>query len=78
MFWRESLRGQTVWTCREGRKEYIGRRMMRLELPGRKSRGRPKRNFMDVLKEDMKLVGMREEDAEDRVKWRWMIRCGYP
>ena len=31
---------------------------------------------MDVVKEEMKLVGVREEDAEDRVRWRKMIRCG--
>ena len=58
--------------------EYISGRMMRLELPGRRSRGRPKRRFMDVVKEDMKLVGVREEDADDRVRWRWMICCGDP
>ncbi|KAF3697499.1 hypothetical protein EXN66_Car013179 [Channa argus] len=56
--------------------EYISRRMLRLELPGRRSRGRAKRRFMDVVREDMKLVGVREEDAEDRVRWRHMIRCG--
>ncbi|KAF7651992.1 hypothetical protein LDENG_00102870 [Lucifuga dentata] len=58
--------------------EHIGRRMLRLELPGRRPRGRPKRRFMDVVKEDMKLVGVREEEAEDRVRWRQMIRCGEP
>ncbi|KAF7669317.1 hypothetical protein LDENG_00206530, partial [Lucifuga dentata] len=58
--------------------EHIGRRMPRLELPGRRPRGRPKRKFMDVVKEDMKLVGVREEEAEDRVRWRQMIRCGDP
>ena len=69
MFWRESQRAQTemVWT-RVGIVKYISRRMIRLELPGRKPRGIPKRRFMDVVKEDMKLVGMREEDAEDRVR----------
>ena len=46
------------------RNEYIARRVMRLELPGRRSRGRLKRRFVDVVKEDMKLVGVREEDAE--------------
>ncbi|XP_016321114.1 uncharacterized protein LOC107672441 isoform X3 [Sinocyclocheilus anshuiensis] len=59
--------------------EYIGKRMLRLELPGRRPRGRPKRRFMDVVKEDMKVVGLREEDAEgDRARWRQMIRCGDP
>ena len=30
---------------------YIGRRMLRMELPGKRKRGRPKRRFMDVVKE---------------------------
>ena len=58
--------------------EYIGRRMLSFELPGRRPRGRPKRRFMDVVKVDMKVVGVREEDAEDRVRWRSLIRCGDP
>ena len=57
--------------------EYIGRRMLRLELPGRRPRGRPKRRFMDVVKEDMKVVGVKEKEAEDRVRWRQMIRCAW-
>ena len=52
----------------------IGRRM--LELPGRRRRGRPKRRFMDAVKEDMQVVGVRVEDTEDRVKWKTVIRCG--
>ena len=32
---------------------YIGRRMPRMELPGKRKPGRPKRRFMDVVKEDM-------------------------
>ena len=55
--------------------EYIGRRMLRMELPGRRPRGRPKRRFMDVVKEDMRVVGVREDEAEDRVRWKQMIRC---
>ncbi|TWW79412.1 hypothetical protein D4764_10G0004420 [Takifugu flavidus] len=36
-------------------------------MPGRRPRGRPKRRFMDGVKEDMKVVGVREEDAEDKL-----------
>ena len=36
---------------------YIGRRMMRMVLPGKRKRGRPKRGFMDVVKEDMAEAG---------------------
>ena len=47
-----------------------------MELPGRRSRGRPKRRFMD---EDMKLVGVREEDAQDEEGLDGeIILCGDP
>ncbi|KAK3550401.1 hypothetical protein QTP86_025175 [Hemibagrus guttatus] len=58
--------------------EYIGRRMLDMELPGRRQRGRPKRRYMDGINEDMKLVGASVQDAEDRDRWREMIRCGDP
>ena len=57
---------------------YIGRRMLRMELPGKRKRGRSKRRFMDVMKEDMVEVEVTEEDTEDRSNWRWKIRCGDP
>ena len=57
---------------------YVGRRMLEMDLPGRRKRGRPKRRYMDVMKEDMIEIGVTEEDAEDRVRWRGMIRCGDP
>ena len=56
---------------------YIGRRMLRMELPGKRKRGRPKRRCVDVVKEDMAEVEVTEEDTEDRNNWRWkIIRCG--
>ena len=46
--------------------EYAGRKMMEMELPGKRKRGRPKRRFLDVVKEDMGEVGAKETDVEDR------------
>ena len=43
--------------------------MLRMELPGKRKRGRTKRRFMDVVKEDMAEVEMTEEDTEDRNNW---------
>ena len=58
--------------------EYVGRKMMEMELSGKRRRGRSKKRFLDVVKEDMGEVGVKEMDVEDRKMWRMMIRCGYP
>ena len=57
--------------------EYVGRKMMEMELPRKRRRRRPKRRFLDVVKEDMKEVGVKEMDIENRKMWRMMIRCGH-
>ena len=37
--------------------EYVGRKMMKMQLLRKKKRGKPKRRFLDVVSEDMgKLV----------------------
>ena len=33
---------------------------------------------MDVVKEDMAVVEVTEEDTEDRNNWTWKIRCVDP
>ena len=55
---------------------YIVRRMLTIELLGKRKRGMPKRRFMDALREDMTAVYVTEEDAEERVDWRRRIRRG--
>ena len=51
---------------------------MEMEILGKRKRGRAKRRFLDVVKDDMGEVGVKETDVEDRKVWRMMIRCGYP
>ncbi len=66
---REKIREARLrWYGHVRRKDdgYIGRRMLRMELPGTMKRGRPKRRFMDVVKEDMAEVEVTEEYAGDR------------
>ena len=38
---------------------YIGKRMLEMELPGKRQRGRPKRRYMDAVKEDIQVVRVR-------------------
>ena len=79
-FGEKTREARLMWYGHVLRKDdgYIGRRMLRMELPGKRKRGRPKRRFMDVVKEDMAEVEVTEEDTEDRSNWRWKIRCGDP
>ena len=58
--------------------EYVGRKMMEMELLGKRRRGRLKRRFVNVMKEDMGKVIAKETDVEDRKVWRMMICCGHP
>ena len=44
--------------------EYVGRRVMEMELPGKRKRERPRRRFLDVVKEDMGKFGAREKDMK--------------
>lgn len=52
---------------------YIGQRMLIMQLPGKRRKGRPQRRFMDVVTEDVQRVGVTEEDARGRATWRQSI-----
>ena len=41
--------------------EDIGREKHKMELPGRRQRGRPWRRFMHVVREEVQIVGVRDE-----------------
>ena len=77
---REGSGGGTgvVWTPVEEGDWYVGRGVLGVGLPGKRKRGRPKRRFVDVVKEDMAEVEVTEEDIVDRNNWRRKIRCGDP
>ena len=53
------------------KQEYVGRKVMEIEIPGKRKTGRSKRRLLDVVKKDMgKLVRGRKTLKTER--------CGYP
>ena len=57
---------------REG--EYVGKRVMAMEVPGNRRRGRPKRRWLESIRNDLSQRELSREDAQDRDKWRRLIR----
>ena len=44
----------------------VGRRAMVMEVQGRRKRGRPKRRWLDKVKDDIKEKGLSADDVFDR------------
>ena len=51
---------------------YVGRRVMVMKVQGRRKRGRPKRRWLDKVKDDIKEKGLSPDDVYDRATWRRM------
>ena len=51
---------------------YVGRRAMVMKVQGRRNRGRPKRRWLDKVKDDIKEKGLSADDVYDRATWRRM------
>ena len=54
--------------------EYVGKRVLGMEVPGKRRRGRPKRRWMDNIRNDLSERGLSDEDAQDRSRWRRLTR----
>ena len=49
---------------------HFGKRMLKMGLPGKRRRGKPKWSFMDEMRDDMWVAGVTEEDTENRTRWK--------
>ena len=54
--------------------DYCVKKCMEYEVEGPRPRGRPKRTWRDVVREDCQACKLNKEDAMDRCKWRKMIK----
>ena len=61
--WNARLRWYRHVKRRE--EDYVGKRMMEMAVPGRRKRGRPRKKWMDLVREDMERVGAREGEEVD-------------
>ena len=49
---------------------YVGRRAIEMKVQGRRKRGRPKRRWLDKVRDDIKEKGLSADEVYDRVTWR--------
>ena len=57
--------------------EHPIRKVMDMEIPGRRRPGRPRLRWIDCVRRDMGGLGLSEDDALDRRKWREVLRNHY-
>ena len=50
------------------REDHMGKKMIKMAVPSRRKRERPKRRWMDLAREDLERVGAKKGDVIDRVK----------
>ena len=50
--------------------------MMEMVVPGRRKRGRSRKRWMDLAREDMERVGAKKEDEVNWVKWKILLCFG--
>jgi len=54
--------------------DYVVRRVMAMEVEGKRGRWRPRRKWMDRVKKDVGEKGLSGEKVQDRALWRRLIR----
>ena len=52
----------------------MGKILMVMEVPGKGRRGRPRRRWLDSIRNDLSESELSGEEAQDQAKWRRLIR----
>ena len=67
---QENYRKTTEGHVRRMKKEHIVRRMLDVDIPEKRRRGRRNRRWNDACKRDMIRAGLKEDNATNRAEWR--------
>ena len=63
--------------CRREEENHVKKAMME-KVKGKRSRGRQRLRWKDVIERDMRELNVRQADAENRARWRRVTRAADP
>nr|XP_032517807.1 uncharacterized protein LOC116770439 [Danaus plexippus plexippus] len=77
---QESRMVYGIWYGHVARRpeKYVGKICLDISVPGARPPGRPRKRWLDTVKQDMRANGLITEDAKDRAKWRSLSRKADP
>ena len=79
---RKVMERRLTWYGHVERREedHYLKRVVNMEIPGRRRRGRPKTRWKDCVKRDMEEVGLTSDVAQERGTWKRIVKdhCSDP
>jgi truncated hemoglobin YjbI len=58
--------------------EFVTKRVLKMEVEGKRASGRPRRRWMECIKEDMAEKKLKTQDSANRPHWRTLKKNANP
>ena len=65
-----------IWPRTKQGREETTKKMLNIQVQGKRRRGMPKKGWIDNIRDDMKEYNMTEEMAQDRSVWHMKTKAG--